>query len=92
MSHPTSAAGAEPAAAVLEPTTRKFIDALAAAGGPPIYTLSPQAARDVLAGAQAQPVAKPPAAIEDTTFPVGPTGSSGSASSGRKGRAARCRS
>jgi len=75
MSHPTSAGGTEPAAATLEPTTRKFIDALAAAGGPPIYTLSPQAARDVLAGAQAQPVATPPAAIEDTTFPVGPTGS-----------------
>jgi acetyl esterase len=37
--------------------------------------LSPDAARDVLAGAQAQPVAKLPAAIEDTTFPVGPTGS-----------------
>jgi acetyl esterase len=29
----------------------------------------------VLAGAQAIPVAKVPAAIEDTTFPVGPTGS-----------------
>ena len=37
--------------------------------------MSPDAARDVLAGAQAQPVAKLPAAIEDTTFPVGPTGS-----------------
>jgi acetyl esterase len=65
----------ESAAPVLEPTTQKFIDALAAAGGPPIYTLSPDAARDVLAGAQAQPVAKLPASIEDTTFPVGPTGS-----------------
>ena len=71
MSTPQS----ESAAPVLEPTTQKFIDALAAAGGPPIYTLSPDAARDVLAGAQAQPVAKLPAAIEDTTFPVGPTGS-----------------
>jgi acetyl esterase len=75
MSTPQSAAGAESAAPVLEPTTQKFIDALAAAGGPPIYTLSPDAARDVLAGAQAQPVAKLPASIEDTTFPVGPTGS-----------------
>jgi acetyl esterase len=71
MSTPQS----ESAAPVLEPTTQKFIDALAAAGGPPIYTLSPDAARDVLAGAQAQPVAKLPASIEDTTFPVGPTGS-----------------
>jgi acetyl esterase len=71
MSTPQS----ESAAPVLETTTQKFIDALAAAGGPPIYTLSPDAARDVLAGAQAQPVAKLPASIEDTTFPVGPTGS-----------------
>ena len=75
MSNPKSAAGAESVAPVLEPTTQKFIDMLAAAGGPPIYTLSPDAARDVLAGAQAQPVAKLPASIEDTTFPVGPTGS-----------------
>jgi acetyl esterase len=73
MSNPKSAAGS--VAPVLEPATQKFIDALAAAGGPPLYTLSPDAARDVLAGAQAQPVAKLPAAIEDTTFPVGPTGS-----------------
>jgi acetyl esterase len=75
MSNSTSAAGAESVAPVLEPTTQKFIDALAAAGGPPIYTLSPEAARDVLADAQAQPVAKPQASVEDTTFPVGPTGS-----------------
>jgi hypothetical protein len=31
-------AGAAFAAPVLEPTTQKFIDAPAAAGGPPIYT------------------------------------------------------
>ena len=72
MANPQSA-GAASVAPVLEPTTQKFIDALA--GAPPIYTLSPGAARDVLAGAQAQPVAKLPAALEDTTFPVGPTGS-----------------
>jgi acetyl esterase len=59
----------------LEPGTREFVDALAAAGGPPIYGLSPAAAREVLARAQSEPVAKRPAAIEDTTFPVGPTGS-----------------
>jgi acetyl esterase len=58
----------------LEPVTQAFIDSLAAAGGPPIYTLSPAAARDVLAQVQARPVAKPAASIEDTTFPVGPTG------------------
>src|SRR5262245_32199534 len=60
---------------VLEPTTQRFIDALTAAGGPPLYTLTPTAAREVLAGAQRQPVAKLPASITDTTFPVGPTGS-----------------
>ncbi len=60
---------------VLEPATQKFIDALTAAGGPPLYTLTPTAAREVLAGAQRQPVRKLPASIEDTTFPVGPTGS-----------------
>jgi acetyl esterase/lipase len=59
---------------VLEPATQKFIDGLVAAGGPPIYTLSPEAARKVLADAQAAPVAKLPAAIEDVTWPVGPTG------------------
>jgi len=62
-------------APVLEPETQKFVDSLAAAGGPPLYTLTPDAARDVLAGAQAIPVTKLPASIEDTTFPVGPTGS-----------------
>jgi acetyl esterase len=61
---------------VLEPTTQSFIDSLNAAGGPPIYTLSPAAARDVLSNAQkAASVEKLPASIEDTTFPVGPTGS-----------------
>jgi acetyl esterase len=62
-------------APVLEPTTQKFIDALEAAGGPPLYTLTPEAARDVLANAQSIPVTKLPASIEETTFPVGPTGS-----------------
>lgn len=36
------------AAPVLEWTTQHFIDALAAASGPPFYTLTPQAARKVL--------------------------------------------
>jgi acetyl esterase len=58
---------------ILEPTTESFIDALTAAGDPPLYTLRPEAARDVLAGAQAQPAVKSNAMIEDTTFPVGPT-------------------
>lgn len=62
------------AAPVLEPVTQAFIDSLAAHAGPPIYTLSPTDARAVLAGAQAQPVAKLQARIEDTILPVGPTG------------------
>lgn len=66
---------ASPANPLLEPRTQAFIDALNAAGGPPLYTLSPEAARAVLADAQAAPVQKLPATIEDTTFPVGPTGS-----------------
>jgi acetyl esterase len=60
--------------AALEPTTQHFIDALAAKGGPAIYTLSPSDARNVLAGAQSGPIAKLPADIEAKTLPVGPTG------------------
>ena len=60
---------------VLEPKTQAFVDSLDAAGGPPLYTLTPDAARAVLADAQAAPIEKLPADIEDTTFPVGPTGS-----------------
>jgi acetyl esterase len=59
--------------ATLEPITKAFVDSLA--GGPPLYTLSPAEARDVLTQAQARPIAKLLASIEDTTFPVGPTGS-----------------
>ncbi len=69
----TTAAAADVGA--LEPTTQHFIDALTANGGPAIYTLSPQDARNVLAGAQAGPIAKLPAEIEEKTLPVGPTGS-----------------
>jgi acetyl esterase/lipase len=58
----------------LEPTTQKLIDRLAAAGGPPLYTLEPKAARGVLTQVQEATVKKLPATIEDTTFPVGPTG------------------
>src|SRR5947209_20311820 len=58
---------------VLEPHTQQFVDGLANA--PPIYTLSPDAARWVLVRAQSIPVGKPSARIEDIAFPVGPTGS-----------------
>ena len=59
---------------VLEPATQNFIDALSASGGPAIYTLTPNQARDVLSGAQSGDVAKPAVDITDTTFAVGPTG------------------
>jgi acetyl esterase len=63
----------DPAEQTLEPHTQEFVDNLA--GAPAIYTLSPANARSVLTKAQAIPVGKPTAQIEDLTFPVGPTGS-----------------
>lgn len=65
-------AGSAVAGPVLEKTTQGFLDGLA--GVPAIYTLSPQEARDLLAGAQSGPVAKPDVAIEDRVLSVGPTG------------------
>ncbi|MAZ32345.1 MULTISPECIES: alpha/beta hydrolase [Thalassospira] len=59
---------------VLENNTQNFINVLNASGGEPIYTLSPADARNVLAGAQAGPIAKRAADVTDTVFPVGPTG------------------
>lgn len=62
------------AAASLEPGAQAFVDAVAAAGGKPIYTLSPADARKVLSGAQAGKVATLPAEIEDRVLKTGPTG------------------
>jgi acetyl esterase len=59
----------------LDAVNRSFIEAVTQAGGAPIYTLSPEAARNVLSGAQAGPVAKLNADIQDTSFPTGPLGS-----------------
>ena len=59
---------------VLEPTTQAFIDALAAQGGKPLYTLPYADARKVLEDLQAINVKKLPADIEERVFPVGPTG------------------
>ena len=59
---------------VLEPTTQAFVDFLSAQKGKPIYELSYKDARKVLEDAQAKPVAKLPADIEDKVLPVGPTG------------------
>src|SRR6185437_16078711 len=60
---------------VLEPRTQAFIDSLTAAGGPPLYAITPEDARAVLVKVQEAPVDKAVASIEDTTFAVGPTGS-----------------
>jgi acetyl esterase len=59
---------------ILEPTTQRFIDALAAQGGKPLYTLSYADARKVLEEAQAIDVRKLPADVEEKVFPVGPIG------------------
>lgn len=57
----------------LEPATQVFIDSLA--GAKPIYTLSPEAARAVLADAQKSvPVTLAPASAEDRVLNVGPKG------------------
>jgi acetyl esterase len=57
----------------LEPATQVFIDSLASAK--PIYTLSPEAARAVLADAQkAVPVTFAPASVQDRVLNVGPKG------------------
>ncbi len=56
----------------LEETTRKFIESLVAKKAPPIYTLSPTAARKVLDDAQSGNIEKPPVQIEDKILPCGP--------------------
>ncbi len=58
---------------VLEPTTRRFLDGLA--GAAPIYTLTPDGAREVLRSVQAGAAARRNVAIADHVLPVGPTGS-----------------
>ena len=64
-------------ASVVEPRTQQWLDQLAAAsaGGPPLYELSPKAARQVLLDIQAGVVVDmPPADVKDLTIPGGPTG------------------
>jgi acetyl esterase len=56
------------------PGVQSFLDALATAGGPPIYQLSPADAREVLRAGQSVEVAKPAAYIQDRTIPGGPHG------------------
>lgn len=56
------------------PDIRAFLDRLAEGGGPPIYTLLPNAARQVLRDVQDVEVDTPATTIEDRTVPGGPTG------------------
>jgi acetyl esterase len=57
----------------LDPATGAFVDGLA--GSPPIYTLTPDAARAVLSGAQkAVTVPLPEVSSEDQVLMVGPDG------------------
>jgi acetyl esterase len=59
---------------VLDPAAQTFLDALAAAGGPPIFTLSPSEARGVLDRLQSGDAAMPPAEVEPHAIPGGPSG------------------
>ena len=59
----------------LDPTTQSFLDAIAAQGGKPIYTLSYAEARQVLENLQSSLISACPAEVEDLDFPVGPSGS-----------------
>lgn len=58
----------------LDSTTAAFLEKLEAQGGPPLYTLSPTEARNVLLNVQRVPIKLPPAEIEDRTISGGPTG------------------
>src|SRR2546423_1395001 len=60
--------------ASLDATTDRFLQKLAAQGGPPLYTLSPTAARAVLTDVQAGDSEKPEADSEDRIISGGPTG------------------
>jgi acetyl esterase len=63
---------------VLEPHTKAWLDGLAEAGGPPLYDMSPQAARQVLRSIQTSvPVALARAQVEDCMVSGGPTGQVG---------------
>src|SRR4051794_35846203 len=61
-------------AVALEPAAQAFANALAMAGGPPLYTLSPHDARMVLDEVQDGDVAMAPATVEEHTIPGGPGG------------------
>ena len=56
----------------VENKTKLFLEKLQQIGGPPLYTLTPTEARNVLSGLQAGPIEKLPAEIENKTIPGGP--------------------
>ncbi len=58
----------------LTKATKAFVDAITAENNPPLYTLPPQAARRILADAQAKPIKKLAMDMHDEDLPVGPTG------------------
>lgn len=58
----------------LTQATKAFVDAITAENNPPLYTLPPQAARRILADAQAKPIKKLVMDMHDEDLPVGPTG------------------
>lgn len=59
----------------VEPITQAFLDQLAAAGGPPLYEMTPADARAVLRNVQASVAVKVPATeVEDRIIKGGPTG------------------
>lgn len=65
----------DPRESLLDKTTLAFLRKLEAQGGPPLYTLMPDQARQVLVSVQESvSVTKLPAEIEDRTIPGGPTG------------------
>lgn len=67
----TSGAAMAAGSPMVEHSTQTFLNALAAGGGKPIETLSPNDARAVLAGAQAgAKVALPPADVSEKTIVV----------------------
>lgn len=59
---------------ILDQKTERFVQEVEAAGGPPIYKLPIQQARQLLNDLQAKPVEKLPVKMEDALFPGGPRG------------------
>lgn len=58
----------------IENKTRLFLESLQKNSGPPLYTLTPSDARNVLSGLQGGDIEKLPVDIENKTIPGGPNG------------------